>query len=112
MLITPIFISVAIALVKMISRRAKTRKEKGRVVPLMDRNDSDDDNRSDSFGFPKSSLKGHASPPAEVRQGNSAGDHGSGAPTMADFMALKAELDNLKAKLNRYEGIWGWERPF
>ena len=112
MLITPILISMAITLLKIIVRQTKAR-QRGRVVPLVQ--GLDDFDGEDMLSNKMSpGYQGPNSPSEGGGNGKSVGLSGDldAAPSRADFMALKAELDELKTKLNRYEGIWGWERPF
>ena len=109
MLITPILISMAITLLKIIVRQAKAR-QRGRVVPLV--KCLDDFDGEDMLSNKMS--PGYRGPVAPTDEGLGSGLSGDldAAPTRADFSALKAELEELKNKLNRYEGIWGWEKPF
>ena len=37
---------------------------------------------------------------------------GNNVVSMEEHLALKAEVERMKQVLNKYESVWGWERPF
>ena len=60
--------------------------------------------------------------PAILAEGNSSGMNSSVPQankqslgtfaTMEEHMALKDEVDRIRQMLNKYESVWGWEKPF